>query len=168
MGSRFRPNTRVGREPPMQAIVNGDTDATKRTQDDPAAFAAIYDRYVERIHRFIYSRVHDRTLAEEITEDVFFKALEHMSTYRERGCGVGPWLYRIAENAIADHYRRRARVVTLEARLADQPSADDVQRSEEHTSELQSRSDLVCRLLLEKKKKKSRTDMRSKRKEMIS
>src|SRR5206468_12818457 len=32
--------------------------------------------------------------------------------------------------------------------------ADSVERSEEHTSELQSRSDLVCRLLLEKKKKR--------------
>src|SRR2546427_7534088 len=35
----------------------------------------------------------------------------------------------------------------------DSPGADDHIRSEEHTSELQSQSNLVCRLLLEKKKK---------------
>src|SRR5438105_12853886 len=40
------------------------------------------------------------------------------------------------------------------AQLAGRDAADRVHRSEEHTSELQSRVDLVCRLLLEKKKKK--------------
>src|SRR2546428_6733009 len=40
-----------------------------------------------------------------------------------------------------------------DARRAERFVEDDVARSEEHTSELQSRSDLVCRLLLEKKKK---------------
>src|SRR5206468_5302029 len=40
---------------------------------------------------------------------------------------------------------------------------DDVRRSEEHTSELQSRSDLVCRLLLEKKKKKKKTEKKKKK-----
>src|SRR5438132_4247985 len=38
-------------------------------------------------------------------------------------------------------------------RAADSPAARSRTRSEEHTSELQSHSDLVCRLLLEKKKK---------------
>src|SRR2546421_1667190 len=37
-----------------------------------------------------------------------------------------------------------------------------IMRSEEHTSELQSRSDLVCRLLLEKKKQRHRVTMRRK------
>src|SRR2546430_17630443 len=40
------------------------------------------------------------------------------------------------------------------------PNHHDTMRSEEHTSELQSQSNLVCRLLLEKKKKKSRTPLR--------
>src|SRR2546421_6675029 len=40
------------------------------------------------------------------------------------------------------------------------PCLPVVERSEEHTSELQSRSDLVCRLLLEKKKKITRRSMR--------
>src|SRR5215211_8152489 len=40
-------------------------------------------------------------------------------------------------------------------------------RSEEHTSELQSHSDLVCRLLLEKKKKKKRNIIKTKKKKKI-
>src|SRR5438270_12724651 len=108
-------------------LAKTNADPTDQEEEGPDGFAAIYDRYVERIYRFIYSRVHDRSLAEEITEDVFFKALKHLSTYRERGCGIGPWLYRIAENAIADHYRRRAKAVGLQSLLAHPPSADDVQ-----------------------------------------
>ena len=108
-------------------LAKTNADPTDQEEEGPDGFAVIYDRYVERIYRFIYSRTHDRALAEEITEDVFFKALKHIGTYRERGCGIGPWLYRIAGNAIADHYRRRVRAVALESPLADPPSADDVQ-----------------------------------------
>src|SRR5438105_15916252 len=111
----------------MQTMAHADADPIERAQQDPAAFGVIYDRYVARIYRFTYSRVHDRTLAEEITEDVCFKALKHISTYRERGCGIGPWLYRIAENAIADHYRRRARAGALESPLADPQAPGDLQ-----------------------------------------
>jgi len=39
----------------------------EQPQEDPADFAALYDRYVERIYRFIYARVHERSLAEDIT-----------------------------------------------------------------------------------------------------
>src|SRR5206468_10876197 len=53
----------------------------------------------------------------------------------------------------AGHRQAAARTLPREARASQDPA---VQRSEEHTSELQSRSDLVCRLLLEKKKKKDK------------
>src|SRR2546421_7824822 len=58
------------------------------------------------------------------------------------------------------------RLFDLEKAAESQTYCDDVRgvlaegRSEEHTSELQSRSDLVCRLLLEKKKKKKQTSER--------
>src|SRR2546427_6423712 len=58
-----------------------------------------------------------------------------------------------------DHRRERGRLAgARDAGAEDEPAA---MRSEEHTSELQSQSNLVCRLLLEKKKKKTRTGMRS-------
>src|SRR2546428_8790123 len=54
--------------------------------------------------------------------------------------------------------RRVSQALTRQPRRSAQdPAADPHQRSEEHTSELQSRSDLVCRLLLEKKKNTDRT-----------
>src|SRR5438034_5058015 len=51
----------------------------------------------------------------------------------------------------------RSRAGSTGARGADAAVSSRVPRSEEHTSELQSHSDLVCRLLLEKKKKKRKT-----------
>jgi len=57
----------------------------EQPQEDPADFAALYDRYVERIYRFIYARVHERSLAEDITEEVFFKALKTWHQARSAG-----------------------------------------------------------------------------------
>src|SRR2546421_8485590 len=59
------------------------------------------------------------------------------------------------EKGSAREQSRDAELTRLHAKIG--------QRSEEHTSELQSRSDLVCRLLLEKKKKKIRSEIRSKK-----
>src|SRR5207247_8123077 len=53
--------------------------------------------------------------------------------------------------------RARGEAADDHAATGERPHASDCARSEEHTSELQSRVDLVCRLLLEKKKSKKRT-----------
>src|SRR5690349_22070417 len=58
--------------------------------------------------------------------------------------------------AFAEDPVRILRLARFAARFADFTVAPETERSEEHTSELQSRRDLVCRLLLEKKKKKTK------------
>src|SRR3712207_8310578 len=62
---------------------------------------------------------------------------------------VAPWLWRIG-HAGRNHVDANAFTCDLECQRAGETQ----DRSEEHTSELQSRQYLVCRLLLEKKKKK--------------
>jgi RNA polymerase sigma-70 factor (ECF subfamily) len=94
--------------------------------DDPADFGALYDRYVECLYRFIYSRVHDRSLAEDLTEEVFLKALKNIESFHHRGLGVGPWLYRIAANTIVDHYRDAGRSHDMQSKLHGGQPADDV------------------------------------------
>jgi RNA polymerase sigma-70 factor (ECF subfamily) len=92
----------------------------------PAEFGSMYDRYVDKIYRFIYTRVRDRSIAEDISGEVFFKALKNLDKYRNQGCGVGPWLYRIAANAIADHYRRDERAVALDSLPGEPPSSENL------------------------------------------
>src|SRR2546427_6035545 len=66
-------------------------------------------------------------------------------------CGVK----RACEKAVSSVLRRPCRPV---GRISDSPARSASARSEEHTSELQSQSNLVCRLLLEKKKKRGAND----------
>jgi RNA polymerase sigma-70 factor (ECF subfamily) len=74
---------------------------------DPGAFAAIYERYYQKIYNYIYYRVSDGVMAEDLCADVFVKALEAIDSYTFQGIPFSAWLYRIASNLVIDHYRRQ-------------------------------------------------------------
>lgn len=79
---------------------------------DPRAFARLYDEYAERIYAFVRSRVSPSEDAEDVTAIVFMNAWEAIGRYDDRGLPFSAWLFRIARNAIVDHYRRSERVPT--------------------------------------------------------
>jgi len=82
----------------------------KRAQQrDTAAFAAIYEEYVDRVYRYILLRVGTRVDAEDLTEQVFLKALESIDSFKWRGAPFGAWLFRIAQNLVVDFVRRKSR-----------------------------------------------------------
>jgi len=78
-------------------------------QADPARFVEIYERYVDRIYGFVSRRVDSRAAAEDITSQVFEHALRTIATFEWRGVPFAAWLFRIASNALADHWRAHAR-----------------------------------------------------------
>lgn len=82
---------------------------------DEKAFGQLYDAYVDTIYRFIYLRVEDQQTAEDITANVFMKSWEKLDRYQPRGVPFRAWLFRIARNAVIDHYRTRKEVAPLEA-----------------------------------------------------
>jgi RNA polymerase sigma-70 factor (ECF subfamily) len=84
---------------------------------DAEAFAAIFDAYAGPIHRFIASRVHRPSDAEDLTQLVFVKALEALPRYEARGIPFGGWLFRLARNAIIDQVRTRKDNVSLVAAM---------------------------------------------------
>ena len=53
--------------------------------EDPAAFGMLYDRYVQHIYRYAYSRVENTRVAEDVTSQTFMAAYESLGRYRERG-----------------------------------------------------------------------------------
>lgn len=67
-------------------------------------FEAIYEEYVTPIHRFVYARVGNRPDAEDLTAQVFMRAVEQLDVDRPAP-QIGAWLYRVAQNAVADYWR---------------------------------------------------------------
>lgn len=105
-------------------------------QGDPSKFDALYELHFERIYFFVFSRVHDRSVAEDITSETFQRALANLSMYEWRGTPFSAWLYRIASNAIIDHYKRSNReqqIDELEHPLAQPELAShDIEFIERH------------------------------------
>lgn len=78
----------------------------KRAQAGEAeAFGWIYDQYIKKIYRFVYLKVSHRANAEDLTQQVFLNAWQNIGGYQSRGFPFSSWLYRIANNAVIDHYR---------------------------------------------------------------
>jgi RNA polymerase sigma-70 factor (ECF subfamily) len=94
-----------------------DAELVQRSCVDPEAFGLLYDRYCDRIHRFVYRRLKDRESAEDVTAEVFFKALKAIDGYRPATAPFSAWLYRIAGNAVIDHVRARKATVSLDAAM---------------------------------------------------
>jgi RNA polymerase sigma-70 factor, ECF subfamily len=86
-----------------------DEDLVEQARTDPEAFAELYRRYVPRVHAFVYRRSRSSELAEEITASTFERALRALPGFRWRDGGFQAWLYRIAANELASHYRRAQR-----------------------------------------------------------
>jgi RNA polymerase sigma-70 factor (ECF subfamily) len=83
-------------------------------QKDPAKFAALYERHFEQVYAFVARRVRDRPAAEDVTAEVFHKALAALPGFQLRGAPFGAWLLRIAANAIVDRSKRATREVSVD------------------------------------------------------
>ncbi|TME45529.1 MAG: sigma-70 family RNA polymerase sigma factor [Chloroflexi bacterium] len=90
----------------------------ERAKQDADAFGELYDHYFGQIYRFVCSRLHDQDSAEDVTSEVFFKALRAIGRYKPSGHPFSAWLYQISVNAINDHYRSRRPVSSLDAAIA--------------------------------------------------
>jgi RNA polymerase sigma-70 factor (ECF subfamily) len=89
----------------------------KAQSGDKDAFGLLYDRYMDQIYRFVYYRVGTRVDAEDITEHIFLTAFKGLINYVDRGVPFEAWLYRIARNAVIDHYRAKKHSVCLDSAL---------------------------------------------------
>lgn len=76
---------------------------------DADAFAALYRANVQKVFRYIFYRVNDSHVAEDLTGDVFMRALEGIGTYQDQGKPFIAWLYTIAHARVVDHYRKTRR-----------------------------------------------------------
>lgn len=99
-------------------------------QGDADAFAELYRANVQTIFRYVYHRVNDTQLAEDLTGDVFTKALQGINSYQDQGKPFVAWLYRIAHARVVDYYRRvERRPVESELEAEPIPVQPDMDQS---------------------------------------
>ncbi|TVT10869.1 sigma-70 family RNA polymerase sigma factor [Amycolatopsis bartoniae] len=72
---------------------------------DSTAFGTLYDRYVDVVYRYVYFRLGDRELAEDITSETFLRALRRITSVSYQGRDVGAWFITIARNIVFDHVK---------------------------------------------------------------
>jgi RNA polymerase sigma-70 factor (ECF subfamily) len=108
------------------------TDAeliTKAQGGEVQAFGQLYERYLDRIFRYVRTRVGQDHVAEDITEMVFLRSFESLDTYEERGHPFSAYLYQVARNLLVDHYRQSEDLVSLQRIENKQSSVADSEAS---------------------------------------
>jgi RNA polymerase sigma-70 factor (ECF subfamily) len=89
------------------------------------SFARLYDRYVGQIYAYVLHRVGNRVTAEDLTADVFVRALRRIGTYRQRDVNFGAWLAVIARNRVNDHFKSASfRLEASVDQVVEKPSYD--------------------------------------------
>lgn len=74
---------------------------------DRAKFGELYDRYIKKIYDFIYYKTHHKHTAQDLTSQVFIKALDKIDTFNSSEGLFSSWLFRIARNTVIDYYRTK-------------------------------------------------------------
>lgn len=94
--------------------------------------ANLYDTHADALRRYIYRRIGDFGLAEDLCNEVFMRMLESLGTYQERGLPIEAWMYRIAHDRIVDTYRwhHRHPSTSMTEHDVSAPSTHDIESDE--------------------------------------
>lgn len=82
----------------------------------------MYTQYADEIFKYLFIHTQDKTLAEDLTADTFIKAWEKIDTFD--GKHARAWLYKIAQNKLTDHWRKKKPLaLSEEFEVSDDESA---------------------------------------------
>lgn len=87
-------------------------------------FEQIYAEYFDDVYKYVYSLSRSSTVAEEVTQDTFFKALKSIDSYRGE-CKLRVWLCQIAKNTYFSSCKNEKRLVSIES--VEQEQAGDIE-----------------------------------------
>lgn len=111
----------------------------EQAQLDSSAFAPLYEFYFPRVYNYVRYRVHDAQITDDLTAQIFERAIAHMHRYQSGYAPFGAWLFTIARNITSDHFRaqKRRRWLSLEslfnlAAPAPPPENDMADRDQTH------------------------------------
>jgi RNA polymerase sigma-70 factor (ECF subfamily) len=106
-------------------------------QRDPARFGDLYEHYFELVYAYVVRRTRDRNEAEDLTAEVFHKALRSLPRFKWTGAPFAAWLFRIASNMISDRAKRAAR----EGNLGSDQSDPEIRAPQSQQADLEQSED---------------------------
>jgi len=116
--------------------VQGEEELVRRAKEhDQAAFSRLYEEYFDKIYRYIVIKIGSQTEAEDMTQQVFLKALQSISSFKWQGAPFSSWLYRIAHNQVVDYLRKKSKRPAIEEDppdIKDNNRKSDPQQITEH------------------------------------
>ncbi len=86
----------------------------KAVGGDFEAFGELYSIYLDRIYRYVLYQVRDKMMAEDLTEEVFYKAWKAIKSCKGREHTFSAWLNRIAHNHVIDGFRSGRNRLSIE------------------------------------------------------
>lgn len=139
-----------------QSVDHDEATLVRAAQTDPAAFAALHQRYFDQVYWYMRARTGNEGDANDLTQQVFLQALEALPRYRDRGLPFAAWLFRIAHNTVTNYHRARRRHrwivpwrLVSEAALAS--PAEEVEAQVLHDEALARLHELIAALDLDKR-----------------
>lgn len=92
---------------------------TRAQMGDAEAIGRLYDQHQAEIFRYLWARVGERALAEDLTGEVFMRMLTGLPRYRPSAAPFRAWLYQIARNLLIDHYRKTGKHTMISLQQAE-------------------------------------------------
>lgn len=137
----------AGSEPVQKVRPSRATEAEERrlveaAQRDVACFADLYESYFELVYAYIARRVLNRAETEDLTAEVFRKALQNLPRFKWTGAPFAAWLFRIASNVIADRAKREARERNESLDESLEPAANETSRQHRNLEEVERQAQL--------------------------
>ena len=113
---------------------SNELDLVRKAQGgDADAYSAIFDQHYSPVYRYLFYRLGDVKLAQDLTSEVFVRMVEKLDTFEPSGRPLLAWLYTIARNLVADDYRRNGKVthLPLDEALTSGMHANPVRQAEQ-------------------------------------
>ena len=82
-------------------------------QGNKEAFAQLYQTHFDKIYRYMILRIRNKAEAEDMTQQVFVRALKSIPSFKWKGIPFSSWLFRIAHNLVVDYIRKEQKRPTV-------------------------------------------------------
>ncbi len=120
-------------------IMENEHEIIAKSPSDPQYFVRHYNYHLPQIYSYVFYKVRNTHIAEDIVSDVFYKALKNISTYKNKGL-FQAWLFTIARNTVISYYRKNSREILYsydnDRDQLDPVTVEDIVTTKESRAEL--------------------------------